>query len=527
VSRPPAPSTDAAGAPSAGLRAGASVGKLGRSARCGPLGGVRLPIVALAVLALACGDVVARAKPSPDGSAHGASSGRGAQGAAPPPVEILPARREGAPVGAIERPEALRRFFEALDSLEDKSATRDVRIVQLGDSHTAADIDAGTIRRMFQARFGDGGRGFVAIGKPFAGWAQDQVRVGMSGFGTLSTFGARTPWQVEHPPRTRGRRASRGRASAREGDGIYGLSGFAIESASRTATAWTEVRTEATRAEVAFLARPRGGSFEVRVDGVRFGRVSTAKAQGAPSSAYAVVPMPSGAPHRIEVAPVGDGPVRLFGVSFERDAHGVVLDTLGINGARVTTPLAWDEAHFTEQLRHVEPQLVVLAYGTNESGDDTTPQAYERQIVDLLGRIARASPAASCLLLGPPDRALDTPAGWETSPKLLEVIATQRRVAAAAGCAYYDRQRAMGGDGSIAAWAMEDPPRARKDRVHLTRDGYVQLGAMVAADLLRAHQVHRAARSLGPPRATIPPAPPPSAMPSVDPSDEELHGAEP
>lgn len=480
----------------------------------------------MAVLALACGDVVARAKPSPDGSAQASTAGQRAQGA-PPPVEILPARREGGPIGALERPEALRRFFEALDALEDKSATRDVRVVQLGDSHTAADIDAGTVRRMLQARFGDGGRGFVAIGKPFAGWAQDQVRVGMSGFGTLSTFGARTPWQVEHPPRSGRRRTPRARAAAPHGDGHYGLSGFAVESATRTATAWTELRTDASRAELAFLARPRGGSFDVRIDGVRVARVATAKPPGAPSSAYSVVPMPPGAPHRVEIAPVGDGPVRLFGVSFDRDAHGVVLDTLGINGARVTTPLAWDEAHFAEQLRHVDPQLVVLAYGTNESGDDTTAQAYERQIVDLLGRIARAAPAASCLLLGPPDRALDTPSGWETSPKLLEVIATQRRVAAAAGCAFYDRQRAMGGDGTIAAWALEDPPRARKDRVHLTREGYVQLGAMVATDLLRAHQAHRAARSLGPPRATIPPAPAPSAMPSGEPEGEELHGAEP
>src|SRR5262249_600954 len=115
----------------------------------------------------------------------------------------------------------------------------------------------------------------------------------------------------------------------------------------------------------------------------------------------------------------------------------------------------------------------------------------ERQLVDVLGRVSRAVPGASCLLLGPPDRAVETKDGWVTAPKLLEVIASQRRDAEAAGCAFYSQLDAMGGSGRIAAWAAENPPRAQKDRVHLTRDGYAQLGSSFASDVMRAYGVFR------------------------------------
>ena len=90
-----------------------------------------------------------------------------------------------------------------------------------------------------------------------------------------------------------------------------------------------------------------------------------------------------------------------------------------------------------------------------------------------------------------------------TSTKLLEVIASQRRVADAAGCAFYNQLEAMGGEGTVAGWASEDPPRAQKDRVHLTREGYAQLGSSFASDVMRAYAGWR--RDVGACRATTAP----------------------
>jgi lysophospholipase L1-like esterase len=440
---------------------------------------------AIACLTLfACGDAVSKPKPSPlDGLRATAATDRlsndGARPIATEPVDIAQVAHAGA-VGALDRPSALRRFFESLARLESGQADDDVRVTQFGDSHTAADIETAVVRRALQARFGDGGRGFVAIGRPWKKYIQDGVRVGMS-----------TEWAPDKAKLDKGKLV---------GDGMYGLSGIGLFTRQHGARAWTDVGTRTSHAELAYLEQPNGGAFDVFVDGVRVVRVATRSDRV--GSAFRTFDVADASAHQLEVRAAGDGDVRVYGLSLDRREHGIVLDALGINGARITTALSWNEQHWAEQLKHRAPALVILAYGTNESTDGDLPQhTYERQLVDALGRVARAVPTASCLLLGPPDRAIDTKEGWVTAPKILEIIAAQRRVAEAAGCAFYDQLAAMGGEGSIASWASEDQPRAQKDRVHLTRDGYAQVGSSFASDLMRAYGAWRRESGM-PPSAT-------------------------
>lgn len=421
-----------------------------------------------------CSDAVAKARPASEvASAPAITRPPTAVAATAPLAEVVTPQAVVRPpgIGALENPAALRRFYEALARLEDGKAQGDVKVVHFGDSHTAADYETGAVRRSLQQKFGDGGRGFVALGQPWKKYVQDGVRTGMT-----------KEWQPERGKLVAGKVV---------GDGCYGLGGVCLLTQKKGARAWTEVSAQASKVEVAYLEQPEGGSFDLFIDGSRTMRLST-KGQ-AVSSAFKLVDVQEG-PHNVEVRTVGDGDVRVFGVSLDRTQAGVVYDALGINGARASIALSWNEQHMAEQLKHRAPDLVVLAYGTNESGDETTAQTYERQIVDVLGRISRAVPNSACLLLGPPDRAVETKDGWMTSPKLVEVMAVQRRVAEAAGCAYYSQFDAMGGDGTIASWALEDPPRAGKDRVHLSKDGYTQLGTTFASDLLRGYASYRAER---------------------------------
>ncbi len=423
---------------------------------------------------MACGD-----------AAYGGPRPKAAQApaiAAVQPAETAAAPREPAPAPAeaftlpvpgsgpnLERPATLHHFFEELSALDEGRGHDDVHVVVFGDSHTAADYETGPVRRALQARWGDGGRGFISVGKPWRYYVQEGVHLdGMSG------------WAAERGRYERGKFV---------GDGMYGLVGVSITSSQRGARAWTDLSAPSSRIEVAYLEHPQGGSVDLLVDGVRVKRVATRGTSLA--AGYAGLDVPEGA-HHVELQAVGDGVVRVFGMNLDRAQAGVTLDAFGVNGARVANMLAWDEAHFAEQLRHNGADLVVLAFGTNESGDDTPIDVYERQLVDVLGRVARAVPAASCLLLGPPDRATRVAGSWTTVPHLLDIIASQRRVAEAAGCAYYSQLDAMGGAGAIAAWALETPPRAAADRVHLTRDGYAVLGDAVARDLVAAYEAWRA-----------------------------------
>jgi lysophospholipase L1-like esterase len=397
-------------------------------------------------------------------------------------------------VGSLERPAALEHFFEALARLDDGHAHEDVRIVQFGDSHTAADFETGPMRRALQARFGDGGRGFVQIGKPWKWYVQEGLHVvGMSGWSAARSKPSRTVAAT---------------------DGQYGLLGVSIESSKRGARAWTAVAAPTSKLELAFLEQPNGGSLDLFVDGARTARINTRAKEM--TSGYQSIEL-ADEPHQIEIQALGDGAVRVFGMTLDRAQVGLTLDALGINGARVGNLLAWSEPHMAEQLRHRAPDLVVLAYGTNETSDDTPISTYERQLVDVLGRVARAVPSASCLLLGPPDRAILVDGEWVTIPRLYDIVAAQRRIAEAARCAYYSQLDAMGGPGSIATWALEEKPRALGDRVHLSRVGYTQLGVEVAGDVIRAYAAWRADRGLPPAQGPAPS--PPTPLPPL-PKDE-------
>jgi lysophospholipase L1-like esterase len=486
---------------------------------------VRLPLFFASVTLLsACGDIGrGRASGAPTELAAAPRLTRAtletngaAATAAPIPLAVVeppPAQASPAPLtatgalSALENGGALKHFYDALLALDAGQSHDDVTVLHFGDSHTAADYETGPVRRALQARFGDGGRGFVAIGEPWKHYVQEGLRNGCS-----------HDWSAEH---THATKASKGRLV---GDGLYGLCGAAIHTDHAGGRAWGEYTAKASKIDVAYLAQPRGGSFDVYIDGNRAGRVSTRAATA--GSAWRPFAVPDG-PHRVEVVAQGDGDVRLFGAILDRDQVGVTYDALGVNGARITNTLAWDEAHLAEQIRHRDPDLVVLAYGTNESGDTDVPiDTYERELVDLLGRIARAAPSASCMLLGPPDRAIHSREGWGTLPRILDIVAAQRRVARAAGCAFYDQLEAMGGPGTIAQWADEPQPRAAKDRVHFTREGYSQLGNALATELIRGYETWRAQGGAPPAEPTSAPLTPlPSATPPSTPNAASLLGS--
>jgi lysophospholipase L1-like esterase len=379
----------------------------------------------------------------------------------------------------LSAPDRLTHLFEQLASLDEGHASRDVLVLQYGDSHTASDFGVSVLRHALQARFGEGGRGFVPIGRPWKTYGQEGVRGGMT-----------QEFQPVMVTSAHGRGGS--------ADGSFGLLGVGLETSQPGARAWTEVTAHTSRVELAYLEQPLGGGFDVLVDGSPAGRVATRGVQT--RSAYVAFDV-TDAPHTIEVRTLGDGVVRVYGLTLDRPEAGVVVDTLGINGAQISTPLHWSPDHFAEQLRHASPDLVVLAYGTNEALETSLLDIdYQERLAELLGRVARAAPGASCLLLGPPDlaRRAGAQGDWKTWPRILEIVAMQRRVAQAAGCAFYDQLAAMGGPGSMATWASQPEPRAQGDRVHLTRSGYAQLATSLATSLLHAYDEWRVERGLPP-----------------------------
>ena len=470
------------------------------SQRCAPLAALSLSLSACAAPSpSALAPHLAPSSPGLPAPVSSAPSDAKQSTSEPPePDESL-----GLPPVPVENADSLAPFFARLADLESGRATTDVRVVQFGDSHTQPDLETATVRRALQARFGDGGRGFIPFLLPYKGWLQTGVQAGVPKEWVIARMKMTAPKRSKHDSRSGAEKPKL------VGDGFYGLAGVSAAATRPGGRLWLDV-PPASQIEIAYLAQPRGGGFDVFVDGAQAARVSTFAKNVA--SAYRALEV-NDAPHRIEFEARGGGEARILGVTLDRAPLGITLDALGIGGSRASGILDLNEAHFADQVRHRAPDLVVFAYGTNEAGYDVEVTSYEKQLTEVILRVKRGAPQTACLLLGPPDWVQRGAEGSLTPQKLLDVIAVQRRVASAQGCAYFDQFEVMGGAGTMEDWASASPPLARPDRVHMTKSGYERLGAAFATALLAAYDGWQAARP--PPLPNL--APPSPEPPISDP----------
>ncbi|MBX3270650.1 MAG: hypothetical protein KF729_10330 [Sandaracinaceae bacterium] len=355
----------------------------------------------------------------------------------------------------VERPVALGHFRDALGALA-RDPRRRVRVMHFGDSNVAADLWTAVARETLQARYGDGGSGYL-LPPRIGSWHRGPVRLEAAG---------------EWTARRRGYARDYGPL-----DGRWGLAGVAMEPAGPAASLVAHLPSDTGPREVELhaLGRPRPGRLEVRVDAGPYEPVALSR--GRPELVVVRRSLDASA-HRVHVRAAGGVP-RVLGLVVERPS-GLVYDVLGINGHRASAILTWDEALLVEQLRHRPPDLVVLSYGGNEALDrGLSLAAYEADTSAAIARVRRIAPDASCLLVGP----LATfPAH---APRMGAVSATQRRLALRHGCGFWDSAASSGGPGTLERWARF-PGMVASDRLHLGREGYARVGRSFVGALLRA-----------------------------------------
>lgn len=340
---------------------------------------------------------------------------------------------------------ALDAFHAALSRAERGQGR--ARVMIWGASHTSEDLFPGYLREALQRRFGDAGPGLVLPARPFALYESQRVRFADTG-----------GWR---PVRVRGRHRPPDR---------YGPAGFAIEARGR-ARGFVAVPSPVDRARLMYLEQPGGGTLEVRAG--RTDRLDTDGDRVA-SREYRGV-------RRLEVRAQGDGPVRVFGVSLENDRPGVIVDAMGVPGARLRDRLPWDDRAMRRQLAELSPDLIVLAYGTNESGfTGRSLRRYRAEVDEALRRARATAPGASCLVVGPSDWPEREGGVARARARVGRVIAIQRELAAQHGCGHYDLQAWQGGPTSMVRWVGAG--LALPDHVHFTEGGH----RLLARDLLRA-----------------------------------------
>jgi lysophospholipase L1-like esterase len=348
----------------------------------------------------------------------------------------------------------LRHFYVALERTERRTEGAITRILHYGDSPTTADMITGDLRHLLQQRFGNAGHGFSLIAKPWP-WYEHRD-VGLRGTG----------WTITPA------------SEAVKSDGLFGLGGVAFQ-ASGACTSRLALRDPGqTSAEVSFLKQPAGGTFTLQADGVAVGTVNTGAPEKIPG--FARFSLPSKGVRTLEI--LTPGFVRLFGITLEKPGPGISYDSLGMNGAHVALlAQVFNERHWADQLQHRQPDLVVLNYGTNESGFASFVEGtYEGELRTAVQRIRKALPGVSVLIMSPMDRGERVARGeivtLATIPKLVQI---QQRVACDTGCAFFNTYEAMGGSGTMARWYEAHPRMVSADFIHPSPAGAKIVGTLV------------------------------------------------
>jgi lysophospholipase L1-like esterase len=363
---------------------------------------------------------------------------------------------------------ALDAFFARLSRTDRKEPGAVTRVLHYGDSTVASDYVSGTARRRLQARFGDAGHGFILIANPWEWYFHNDVLHASEGEWKASRLaGPITP------------------------DGMYGLGGVSFTSyGGDVARFGTAIRGDfgrkVSRFDLYYLEQPGGGDVELGVRGAPADRFST-RGDAKVSRVHSV--RVADGESRLTVRGVGRGPVRLFGVALEREGPGVVYDALGSHAAMAVYWQRQDRAHWSEQMALRDPALVILQYGTNESDLwRLDREEYERALADLVAELRDVCAGASLLVVSPLDRAESRDGKLLTKRVILDLVATQRRVALSHGVAFWSTFDSMGGEGSMARWLRAKPQLGGADLTHPTPLGAEVIGDMLSNAILDAYE---------------------------------------
>ena len=407
--------------------------------------------------------------------------------------------------GARPSRETLSTLQNNLSKLCNGASKVPVEILHLGDSHSAADILTGYIRDNFQRDFGSGGRGMLPVGLPFKYYGPKQVKVT-----------ARKKWKHQS-------------SFKKKHTGPFGITGFraSANSSKQRLVLATRKSPSFEMFKVEVRALDGGGDLNVKIGGWPTTRLSTRvgshRTAGLAGMLHWIDPLRARSGRRlpytehtfyvgsgakkVEIWPAGNGPVELLSWSLRRGQPGVLYHSQGVIGSTAELIHRWDRELVHAQLDRMRPDLIVMAYGTNEGFNDALNiKRYKRNVRRALSELRTASPSASIAIVAPPDAArlprycskalrkrasckslsgseqrnyrsllrAKSPAlcRWHAPPKLSKVRTALKRIADSNGYFYWDWSGVMGGQCGTDKWTKRSPRLAHGDRVHLTNKGY-------------------------------------------------------
>lgn len=343
------------------------------------------------------------------------------------------------PENGIQNPKAIAQFLEKLSILE-KNHFGKINIVHIGDSHIQADLMTNKVRKNLQAQFGNGGRGLVFphnLARTNGSWdirflsngnwnnhkivsTVDGSPMGISGIGLWTNA---SDSSIEF--------------NAKEADNFFNTikiitpkntNSFAFSLEKRIITSEKKVPKRIVHKikngeAISIIAEKYNVSIAQikKANGLKNNNIRAGKTLKIPTnemqtkvaerSEFVSLKMLSDenthyfksekALEKMYIVPnKNEKYFELNGLVLEKNNPGILYHNIGVNGAKLSDYNKY--SRFFEQLKALNPDLIIVGLGTNESFDNMNSRDYMAQL-DLFIQNAKAqNPNVEILVTTPP-----------------------------------------------------------------------------------------------------------------------------
>lgn len=326
------------------------------------------------------------------------------------------------------------------------------RYVQIGDSHTAGDFLTDQLRMRLQARLGNGGMGWAM---PMQVPGQRLARVSFEHNG----------WELI--------------SSRKSGAADYPFGGLIAQVVSEHAVLTIKSKQGSPLQRITAIIRQGPNDAPLLISDVS-GQQQFLSSPTLDGRWHKVT---FGARLPLTVVAEGSQETAIGGWWLSTPEAGAIVSAVGINGAKQSQWNRW-RSDWMQDMDSGQPNLIAIAYGTNEAFDEALDEAAMRNDLGAaIDQLRERFPHAAVLILGAPE-SLSAQVGscGVRAPSLDAVQRIQKEVAENRKAMFWDWQHSMGGACSMKRWISEG--LARSDGVHFTPTGYAHLGDLLYQGLV-------------------------------------------
>ncbi len=366
----------------------------------------------------------------------------------------------------------LQRMYDAIQQAEKQK----VRILHIGDSHIHSDIFTGYVRHRLQNIFGSGGRGLLFPYCTAGTHATRDYKTDCSG----NWSSAKTTEKVQ----------------------LYdiGLTGVTARTEDVNSTASIIFRGGGSLPKdqnvlISLLYLPSANAFDAVISsGEKLWKIQSNDIENGLLQGY-IEWTSDTLIISFDRSDTSQTFFELYGLIVESDNHeGVIYHAAGINGTAIQHLSG--QKLLEKHLSVLRPDLIILDLGTNDIYKGYFNElALEKIITTVLKRIRLILPDVNILLMTPQDMYYRKKHVVKTE-ELAELL---KRIAYTQNCAFYNFFEISGNNHSILQW--EKQGLAKKDRIHLTTEGYELKGKLFVIallDMIHRHQIYERNSKLEP-----------------------------